>query len=562
MKNIRLGDVLIEFGYITPDQLNTALAYQKEHRDLRVGQALQELGYVNERQVLEALAQRLQLKMIDIEHTNVDVTAVEKVPQELAQKYDMLPIAQSPRALTIAANDPLNYYALEDIRHLTGLEPEIVLAELEPLRRAIRYYYAEVSARKAARTANDSDMAAAQTEDLAIDMTAEGGDLDAPIIRLLNSLVQRAVTTTASDIHIEPFEGETKVRMRIDGVIIDYVTLQRALHQPLIARIKIMSNLDIAEHRIPQDGHFRARLETGPDVNVRVSILPTVFGEKAVLRILSSNTYIKNASHFGMNDETYKRFLPLLNRPNGIVYLTGPTGSGKTTTLYMVLQTIAERQVNVSTIEDPVERNLARINQTQVNNIAGLTFESGLRALLRQDPDVIMVGETRDAETASISVRAAITGHMVFSTLHTNDALSSIVRLEDMGVERYMIANSVAGLVAQRLMRRVCPHCAKQMPVTAEERTYLGPDIPFVRRGTGCTQCNGTGYRGRIAIHELVIINRELRELISAGATQAQLTEAARRSQGMTSLREAALQLVREGETTPEELLKITFYEE
>uniref|UniRef100_UPI004027BC7D GspE/PulE family protein n=1 Tax=Gemmiger formicilis TaxID=745368 RepID=UPI004027BC7D len=562
MKNIRLGDVLIEFGYITPDQLNTALAYQKEHRDLRVGQALQELGYVNERQVLEALAQRLQLTMIDIEHTNVDVTAVEKVPQELAQKYDMLPIAQSPRALTIAANDPLNYYALEDIRQLTGLEPEIVLAELEPLRRAIRYYYAEVSARKAARTANDSDMAAAQTEDLAIDMTAEGGDLDAPIIRLLNSLVQRAVTTTASDIHIEPFEGETKVRMRIDGVIIDYVTLQRALHQPLIARIKIMSNLDIAEHRIPQDGHFRARLETGPDVNVRVSILPTVFGEKAVLRILSSNTYIKNASHFGMNDETYKRFLPLLNRPNGIVYLTGPTGSGKTTTLYMVLQTIAERQVNVSTIEDPVERNLARINQTQVNNIAGLTFESGLRALLRQDPDVIMVGETRDAETASISVRAAITGHMVFSTLHTNDALSSIVRLEDMGVERYMIANSVAGLVAQRLMRRVCPHCAKQMPVTAEERTYLGPDIPFVRRGTGCTQCNGTGYRGRIAIHELVIINRELRELISAGATQAQLTEAVRRSQGMTSLREAALQLVREGETTPEELLKITFYEE
>ena len=223
MKNIRLGDVLIEFGYITPDQLNTALAYQKEHRDLRVGQALQELGYVNERQVLEALAQRLQLKMIDIEHTNVDVTAVEKVPQELAQKYDMLPIAQSPRALTIAANDPLNYYALEDIRQLTGLEPEIVLAELEPLRRAIRYYYAEVSARKAARTANDSDMAAAQTEDLAIDMTAEGGDLDAPIIRLLNSLVQRAVTTTASDIHIEPFEGETKVRMRIDGVISDYV---------------------------------------------------------------------------------------------------------------------------------------------------------------------------------------------------------------------------------------------------------------------------------------------------------------------------------------------------
>ena len=559
---LRIGEVLMERNYITQEQMEQALAYQKEHREKRVGQILIELGFVTETQVLEALAARLGLEIVSIGQMQVDLTAVRMIPRELAEKQNLLAVGFADKSLEVVTNDPLNYFAFEEVRQLTGCQVVIRLSEMGPLQSAIRYYYAEVSARKAARTANDSDMAAAQTEDLAIDMTAEGGDLDAPIIRLLNSLVQRAVTTTASDIHIEPFEGETKVRMRIDGVIIDYVTLQRALHQPLIARIKIMSNLDIAEHRIPQDGHFRARLETGPDVNVRVSILPTVFGEKAVLRILSSNTYIKNASHFGMNDETYKRFLPLLNRPNGIVYLTGPTGSGKTTTLYMVLQTIAERQVNVSTIEDPVERNLARINQTQVNNIAGLTFESGLRALLRQDPDVIMVGETRDAETASISVRAAITGHMVFSTLHTNDALSSIVRLEDMGVERYMVANSVAGLVAQRLMRRVCPHCAKQMPVTAEERTYLGPDIPFVRRGTGCTQCNGTGYRGRIAIHELVIINRELRELISAGATQAQLTEAARRSQGMTSLREAALQLVREGETTPEELLKITFYEE
>ena len=560
MNNIRLGDVLIDFGYITQDQLQAALAYQKEHKNLRVGQALQELGYVNERQVLEALAQRLQLTMIDIEHTNVDVTAVEKVPQELAQKYDMLPIAQSPRALTIAANDPLNYYAIEDIRQLTSMEPEIVLAELEPLRRSIQYYYAEVRARKAASKANSSDMAAARSEEFAVDMTEEGGDTDAPIIRLLNSLVQRAATTGASDIHIEPFEGETKVRMRIDGVIIDYVTLQRALHQPLIARIKIMSNLDIAEHRVPQDGHFRARLETGPDVNVRVSILPTVFGEKAVLRLLATNTRIEHADHFGMDDETYKRFRPLLDRPNGIVYLTGPTGSGKTTTLYMVLQEVAQRQVNVSTIEDPVERNLDRINQTQVNNVAGLTFESGLRALLRQDPDVIMVGETRDAETASISVRAAITGHMVFSTLHTNDALSSIVRLEDMGVERYMIANSLAGVVAQRLMRRVCPACARKVPVTEAEAELLGPGIPFVARG--CPQCNGTGYKGRVAIHEMVVINKALRRMIAEGASIEEMTDAARKSQGMRSLRESAVQLVRDGVTTPEELLKITYFEE
>ena len=542
MNNIRLGDVLIDFGYITQEQLQAALAYQKEHKNLRVGQALQELGYVNERQVLEALAQRLQLRLIDFAQFNVDISAVEKVPHELAQKYDMLPIAINGRSLVIAANDPLNYYAIEDIRQLTSMEPEIVLAELEPLRRSIQYYYAEVRARKAASKANSSDMAAARSEEFAVDMTEEGGDTDAPIIRLLNSLVQRAATTGASDIHIEPFEGETKVRMRIDGVIIDYVTLQRALHQSLIARIKIMSNLDIAEHRVPQDGHFRARLETGPDVNVRVSILPTVFGEKAVLRLLATNTRIEHADHFGMDDETYKRFRPLLDRPNGIVYLTGPTGSGKTTTLYMVLQEVAQRQVNVSTIEDPVERNLDRINQTQVNNVAGLTFESGLRALLRQDPDVIMVGETRDAETASISVRAAITGHMVFSTLHTNDALSSIVRLEDMGVERYMIANSVAGLEA--------------------EAELLGPSIPFVARGTGCPQCNGTGYKGRVAIHEMVVINKALRRMIAEGASIEEMTDAARKSQGMRSLRESAVQLVRDGVTTPEELLKITYFEE
>ena len=558
--NLRIGEVLMERNYITQEQMEQALAYQKEHREKRVGQILIELGFITETHVLEALAARLGLEIVSIGQMQVDLAAVRLIPRELAEKQNLLAVGFADKNLEVVTNDPLNYFAFEEVRQLTGCHVVIRLSELGPLQSAIRYYYAEVGAQQAAQTANEG-FAGSDAELVHIE-ESESGDPEAPIVKLLNSLLDRAISTGASDVHIEPFEGSTRVRMRIDGTIVDYVTLQRSVHQPLIARIKIMSNLDIAEHRIPQDGHFRARLETGPDVNVRVSILPTVFGEKAVLRILSSNTYIKNASHFGMNDETYKRFLPLLNRPNGIVYLTGPTGSGKTTTLYMVLQTIAERQVNVSTIEDPVERNLARINQTQVNNIAGLTFESGLRALLRQDPDVIMVGETRDAETASISVRAAITGHMVFSTLHTNDALSSIVRLEDMGVERYMVANSVAGLVAQRLMRRVCPHCAKQMPVTAEERTYLGPDIPFVRRGTGCTQCNGTGYRGRIAIHELVIINRELRELISAGATQAQLTEAARRSQGMTSLREAALQLVREGETTPEELLKITFYEE
>lgn len=562
MKNVRLGEVLIEYGYIDQQKLDAALAYQKQHRELRIGQALVALNYVTQRQVLEALAKRLHLQMVDFSQLTVDVEAVEKIPRELAIKYDMLAIKQAGNALTVAANDPLNYYAIEDIRQLTNMEPVIVLSELEPLRRAIQYYYAEVSARTAARSANSAEIAPSRTDDLPIDISAGAGDDDAPIIKLLNTLVQRAVTTGASDIHIEPFEQNTNVRMRIDGIIVDYVTLQRALHQPLIARVKIMSNLDIAEHRIAQDGHFRVKVEGGLDVNVRVSILPTVFGEKAVLRLLASTAHIQHANHFGMGDFTYARFAPLLERPNGIIYLTGPTGSGKTTTLYMILQYLSQRQVNISTIEDPVERNLVRINQTQVNNIAGLTFEAGLRALLRQDPDIIMVGETRDSETASISVRAAITGHMVFSTLHTNDALSSVARLADMGVERYMIANSVVGLVAQRLMRRVCQHCKKPMPTTEVERGFLGADVPTVYRGSGCPQCNGSGYSGRIAIHEMVVINKDLRRMISAGATQEEMTDYARKNQGMRSLRESATDLVLQGISTPEELLKITYYED
>ena len=561
MKNIPIGEVLKDYGYITQQQLDAALVYQSEHRSLRLGQALLELGYVTQRQVLEALSQRLQLKIVDVTQSRPDLDAARRIPQQLALKYSILPLYQKGNVLTVVTDDPLNYYGLEDIRQITGMELEVTLSETEPLKQAIQYCYAEVSARQAAEKANKSDIAVTP-EALAIDVAAAAGeDSEAPVIRLLDTLLQRAVATNASDIHIEPFEGETVVRMRIDGAIVEYVRLQRALHQPLIARVKILSNLDIAEHRIPQDGHFRVRMEDGVNINIRVSILPTVFGEKAVLRVLGTTTLIAHAGHFGMDDETYARFLPILSRPNGIIYLTGPTGSGKTTTLYMVLQYLAQRPVNISTIEDPVERNLDRINQSQVNNIAGLTFEAGLRALLRQDPDILMVGETRDNETASISVRAAITGHMVLSTLHTNDALSSVVRLADMGVENYLIANSVVGLVAQRLVRRVCTNCAREMPVTEEESMFLG-SIKTVRRGAGCPLCNGTGYSGRMAIHEIVSIDKTLRRMIAAGAPQEEMTAYARKAQGMRSLRESALSLVAQGVTTPEELLKITYYED
>ena len=554
--NLRIGDILVEKGYVTPDQMNQALAWQKEHRDKRVGQILMELGFVSESQVLDALASRLHLNIVDVAQLSVDLQAVGKVSREVCEKNLILPVSLQGHNMEIVTNDPLNYFALEEVRQQTGCHLEISLSEEEPLRKAISYYFAEVSARKAATQANVDFAVAAQDEIEIEDL--ESGDDEAPIIRLLNSLIERAIKTEASDIHIEPFETETKVRMRIDGVIMEYVTIQRNIHAPLIARIKILSNLDIAEKRIPQDGHFRVTLEGG-SVNIRVSILPTVFGEKAVLRIMAATTHMDHADHFGMDDYSYNQFAPMLNHPNGIIYITGPTGSGKSTTLYMVLDYLSGRNVNISTIEDPVEKNLPGINQTQVNPVAGLTFDVGLRALMRQDPDIIMVGETRDGETAGTSVRAAITGHVVLSTLHTNDAVSSIVRLEDMGVETYLVANSLVGLVAQRLMRKVCPNCSTEMPTTEQERNFLGEDIKTIRRGAGCSRCNYTGYSGRIAVHEIVAIDNQIRRMIINHSPVEEISAYAREHQHMRTLKESGLILVKEGKTTPEELLKISY---
>lgn len=554
--NLRIGEILAERGYVDAWQMEQALAYQKEHRDKRVGQILIELKFVTEQQVLEALASRLELEIVDVASQQVDLEAVAMVDKELAEKNLFLPLSVKNRTMLLVTNDPLNYFALEEVRQQTGCYLQILLSEEKPLRQAISYYFAEVGARQAATKAN-AGFVADEMDDF--DLTElENVDEEAPIINLLNSLVERAIKSNASDIHIEPFDRETKVRMRIDGVILEYVSLQRNVHQPLIARIKIMANLDIAEKRIPQDGHFRVRTENG-HVNIRVSIMPTVFGEKAVLRLLTSSGHLDHADQFGMDDESYRQFLPLLNCPNGIIYITGPTGSGKSTTLYMILEYLSHRMLNISTIEDPVEKNVSGINQTQVNPVAGLTFEAGLRALLRQDPDIIMVGETRDGETAEISVRAAITGHVVLSTLHTNDAASSIVRLGDMGVENYLIANSLVGMVAQRLMRKVCPNCSQEMDTTSEERKLLGEDVKKIHRGRGCIQCNNTGYRGRTAIHEIIAVDANLRRMISDRASMDEVVAYARKNQNMRTLKENGLKLVKAGISTPEELLKIAY---
>lgn len=554
-KNIPIGEVLKEYGYITEEQIAKAAAYQKQNRGKRFGGILIELGFVTEEQMLEALASRLDLQKAEIDRLTVDSEAVEKIPRQLAEKYMILGVKCQGNVLTVVVNDPLNFYGLEDIRQTTGCELSLLLSEKDALTRAIHYYYADIGAKRASREANASIEEEMETEEI----LPEEGDGEIPVINLLNSLIKRAYSTGASDIHVEPFEHRTVIRMRVDGVIVEFVTLKKMLQAPLIARIKILSNLDIAERRIPQDGHFRMKMEE-EQLNIRVSIIPTVFGEKAVLRLLSGNTQIDNRKTFGMSEEDHEVFSNMLKAPNGIIYLTGPTGSGKTTTLYMVLEAISREQVNISTIEDPVEKNLARINQMQVNPVSGLDFENGLRALLRQDPDVIMVGETRDAQTAEISIRAAITGHRVFSTLHTNDAVSTVVRLKDMGVEPYLIANSLVGAVAQRLLRKLCPHCKREREIMEKERLLFGGKVQTVYDPVGCPRCNGIGYMGRIAIHEIFRVDRDIRGMIMQGALTEEIEDYAIRTQGMRRLKDSALDLVRQGMTSTEEMVKVAYY--
>ena len=557
-KNLKIGDVLKEQGYISDEQLLGALEIQRSHKDKRLGEVLIEKGFITESQMLEAMAAKMDCEVVNLDTVSVHIEAVARIPRQVAEKYCVLAAEITGGRLRVIVNDPLNFYGLEDVRQVTGMELEIFLSEKAPLLKAIHLYYAEISARDAANIANE--VTANEVEE----MEVEEGDGDTPIVNLLNSLIQRAYNTYASDIHIEPFEDKTSVRMRIDGTIVEYVTLKTSVHNSLIARIKILAELDIAERRIPQDGHFKVRQSDGY-LNIRVSVIPTVFGEKAVLRLLSNNIHIDRGNTFGMSEEDYGRLQQMLRSPNGIIYLTGPTGCGKTTTLYMILEELSRRTVNISTIEDPVEKNLPKVNQMQVNPPAGLTFERGLRALLRQDPDIIMVGETRDPETATISVRSALTGHLVFSTLHTNDAASSAIRLKDMGLEPYLIANSMVGVVAQRLMRKVCQDCALTVPITAQEKVILGiheQESFLVKKPCGCPACNHTGYRGRIAIHEILQVDKMIRKLIMDDAPVEEMKAYAIRSQNMKTLKTSALQYLKSGITSVEEAVKVAYYED
>ncbi len=554
MKTVRIGEVLVSEGYITQAQLDKAIELQRASgSNKRLGAIILENNMITEDQMQTALSAQLGVPYVHMEDQQIMVDAVEKIPKQVAMKYNIIAVAERDGTLVLAVSDPLDFYGIEDIKLIVNMPVSLIISLKSEIDQAIAYWYSEIEAKNAALVANQAAGIGTriQIEDLS------GRADDTPVVVLVNSILFKSHSAGASDIHIEPFDDKTSVRIRVDGQIIDFLTLSQGLHNSLITRIKILSGLDIAEKRIPQDGHFRAK-QNDVEINVRVSVLPTIYGEKAVLRFLSRNTSLDHSGTFGMDNEDYTKILKILQRPYGIVYITGPTGSGKTTTLYMILEALSRRAVNISTIEDPVERNLPGINQTQTNNLAGLTFESGLRSLLRQDPDIIMVGETRDSETASIAVSAALTGHLVLSTLHTNDAVSAIVRLTDMGVQEYMIANALTGVVAQRLAKKICPNCRTAYRPTEPELVLLGRnDVNALYKGAGCNACNHTGYKGRIAIHEILSIDVPIQYMVSKKEPMENVYKYLQENKLLTTLRDSMTKLVLQGVSTTEQMLAI-----
>lgn len=554
MARLSVEDSLRRKGYITEEQLLEANKKLKEPENS--GKKLEDIlvayKYVTDEQMLDVIALRSGYGVINLKDYKVDEIAFKKIPKQLALARSVIAVSIENNVLVIALSDPNDLHAIEDIKSVVKMPIKFRLGLKSHIDKILRDYYSEVNVQDAANKASES----VQT----VDETDGRGQVDdsAPIVALVNSILLKGYNSGASDIHIEPFEKQTYVRLRIDGQLIDYITVEPKLHSSIVTRIKVMSDLDIAEKRIPQDGHTKVILDNKL-MNIRVSTLPMLAGEKIVMRFLNTEAKLDNSETFGMNPYNYEKIKRIMQHPNGVIYITGPTGSGKTTTLYMMMDRVAKGAINVSTIEDPVERPLPRINQTQVNNQAGMTFAIGLRALLRQDPDVILVGETRDGETASIAVTAAITGHLVLSTLHTNDAVSSITRLEDMGVEHYLLASALKGVVAQRLMKKICPKCREKYTPTKDDLLVLQENVPELWRGKGCDYCNGTGYKGRIAIHEILEIDGEVRQLISKNRPLEEIYKYLEENDKMHTLRHEAIDLVKQGVTTVEEVLKVAY---
>ena len=534
----KLGDLLKEAGLVTEVQIQDVLAQKK--RDQKLGDALVEQGFITEKQLLDVLEIQLKLDSVSLYQYPIDISLTNLIQKDFARSKLLLPIKKEDSRLIVAMNDPLDFYAIEELEFSTGYVVIPVIATRDDLLQTINRLY--------------------DSEEVSIEYI-EGED--APAVKVFNQLLETGVSLKASDIHLDQTEHHVLVRYRIDGVLRSERPLPKLLMNSLVARIKIMAGVNVTESRLPQDGRISTNI-LGKEVNLRVSTLPTVHGEKVVIRILDRSNVFNKVSDIGLEDDTLKDYQALIKQPSGLILLTGPTGSGKTSTLYGSINELNTVDSNIITIEDPVEYQLEGINQVQVNSPIGLTFAAGLRSILRQDPNIIMVGEIRDRETAENSVRAALTGHLVFSTLHTNSAIEAVPRLLDMGVESYLIVSSLSGVMAQRLVKKVCKDCATTRPATLVEKDIFErrhQTIEHITYGKGCDACRQTGYRGRMAIHELIVMNEELKQLMMNKATIQEL-KAHIRQKGTRFLIDDGLIKVKAGKTTLEEVLRVAAADE
>ena len=568
----RMGAVLVQAGKISQKQLDAALAAQRETGG-RLDTKLVGLGYLKDHELVDFLSKHFGVPAVDLGQIKIDAAVIKIIPAELARKYTVLPISKAAARLTVAMTDPTNVFALDDIKFMTGYTVEPVVAAEESLRTAIDRFYGSTRAvelKKVMDDLHEDDVGAGDLEVLADDQEIDLEELqekseEAPVVRLVNVILYDAIKRGASDIHIEPFEKEYRVRYRIDGVLYEVMNPPLKLKEAITSRLKIMARLDIAEKRLPQDGRIKMKTRIAnrvKDLDFRVSVLPTLFGEKIVLRLLDKDNLMLDMTKLGFEPESLRRFEQAILKPYGMVLLTGPTGSGKTNTLYSALSRINTPEVNIITVEDPVEFNLPGVNQVQVKENIGLNFATALRSFLRQDPNIILVGEIRDFETAEVAIKAAMTGHLVLSTLHTNDAPSSINRLMNMGIEPFLVTTSVHMVAAQRLVRRICENCKKETEVPPPALVNLGfgedeAERLVLYKGAGCERCSHTGYKGRVALYEVMVVGEDIRDLVLSGGSAFEIRQRALEG-GMMSLRMSGLEKIRMGMTTLEEVLRET----
>jgi len=567
---VKLGEMLVKAGLISAEQLVEALESQKGNGE-KLGFNLIKLGYVREDDITQLLSEQFGVPSINLRHFEIDDSVIKLIPSEVAQKYLILPVNRTGATLTISMADPTNVFAMDDIKFMTGYNVEPVVASEIAIREAIEKYYGSQHALELKKVMDEMADAEAEAlevleDDDELDLASlEAATEEAPVVKLVNIILTDSIKKSASDIHIEPYEKDFRVRFRIDGVLYEIMHPPMKLRDAITSRLKIMAKLDISEKRLPQDGRIKIKMKLAgktKEMDYRVSCLPTLFGEKIVLRLLDKDNLMLDMTRLGFEPESLQKFERAILKPYGMVLVTGPTGSGKTNTLYSSMNRVNTHETNIMTAEDPVEFNLHGINQVQMKEQIGLNFAAALRSFLRQDPNIVLVGEIRDFETAEIAVKAALTGHLVLSTLHTNDAPSTINRLMNMGIEPFLVATSVNLICAQRLVRRICKECKEDinMPVQALVDVGLSPEEASqtrLKKGRGCASCNNTGYRGRVGLYEVMEISEEIRELVLSGASAMELRRKAI-EEGMFSLRRSGLMKIKDGATTVEEVVRET----